>query len=85
LFTPNQHHIGFLPQEQKSQIRVALMQLLVSRDHVIRDLTANVIPKVAQADCPNDWPGFLKELSQVIEQTDDVEEIISVLKILRGI
>jgi hypothetical protein len=74
----------FLLEEQKMQIRRALMQLLVSRDHIIRDLASNVIPKVVYADWPNDWPGFLAELSQVIDHTDDVAEIIAALKILRG-
>jgi hypothetical protein len=62
-----------------------MLHLLVSPDHVIRDLAANIVPKIAQADWPNDWPGFLDELSTVIEHSGHVDEIISVLKVLRGI
>jgi hypothetical protein len=61
-----------------------MLQLLLVKDGVVRDLSANIIPKIAQADWPNDWPGFLDELASVIDHSGDVEEIISVLKVLRG-
>jgi hypothetical protein len=82
-YTPNPHP-EFLPQEQKAHIRKATLHLLISPDHVIRDLSASIVPKIAQADWPNDWPGFLDELSTVIEHSGNVSEIVSVLKVLRG-
>ena len=62
-----------------------MLHLLVSRDHLVRDLAASIVPKIAQADWPNDWPGFLEELSNVISHSSDVVEIISALRVLRGI
>lgn len=62
-----------------------MLHLLLSKDGVVRDLSANILPKIAQADWPNDWPGFLDELASVIDHSGDVEEITSVLKVLRGI
>ena len=76
--------LEFLPQEQKDHIRQAMIHLLVSGDHVVRDLAANIVPKIAQADWPNDWPGLLEQLSAVIEHSRDVAQIMSVLKVLRG-
>jgi hypothetical protein len=83
-YTRNEY-LDFLPQEQKSHIRKAMLQLLLAKDGVVRDLSANIIPKIAQADWPNDWPHFLDELASVIDHSGDVEEITSVLKVLRGI
>ena len=51
----------------------------------MRDLAASIVPKIAQADWPSDWPGFLEELSNVISHSSDVVEIISALRVLRGI
>jgi hypothetical protein len=62
-----------------------MMHLLCSQDHFIRDLAANIVPKIAGADWPNDWPGFLPQLSSVIADSNDTNQIISVLKVLRGI
>jgi hypothetical protein len=62
-----------------------MLHLLISPDHILRDLAANIVPKIAQADWPNDWPGFLEELSHVIEHSNNVTEVISVLKVLRGL
>ena len=61
-----------------------MLHLLVSPDHIIRDLAASIVPKIAQADWPNDWPGFLEELSHVIGNSTNVVEVISTLKVLRG-
>jgi hypothetical protein len=61
-----------------------MINLLVSEDHVIRDLAANIVPKIAQADWPNDWPRFLEQLAAVLERSTDVTQIISALKVLRG-
>ncbi len=83
-YTPNER-LDFLPQDQKQHIRQAMLHLLVSPDHIIRDLAATIVPKIAQADWPNDWPGFLEELSNVIGNSKDVVEVISTLKVLRGI
>jgi hypothetical protein len=77
--------LDFLPQEQKDHIRHAMMDLLMSDDNVIRDIAASIVPKIAQADWPNDWPGFLEGLSKVIAQSSDVTQIVSVLRVLRGI
>jgi hypothetical protein len=77
--------LEFLPQEQKQHVREAMLHLLASRDHVLRDLAANIVPKIAQADWPNDWPGFLEQLPNVISQSGDATYVISVLKVLRGI
>jgi len=77
--------LEFLPQEQKQNIREAMLHLLASRDHVLRDLPANISATIAQADWPNGWPGFLEQLSNVIGQSGDNTYIISVLKVLRGI
>ena len=82
-YTPNSL-LEFLPQEQKEHIRQAMINLLVSEDHVIRDLAANIVPKIAQADWPNDWPRFLEQLAAVLERSTDVTQIISALKVLRG-
>ena len=76
--------LDFLPQEQKSHIREAMLHLLTSPDCIIRHLSVNIVPKIAQADWPNDWPGFLERLAQVLEGTGDKTHIISVLKVLRG-
>jgi importin-9 len=82
-YTRNEQ-LDFLTQEQKSQIRQAMLHLLLSPDHIIRDLAANIVPKMASADWPNDWPGFLEELSRVIEHSSNINEVISVIKVLRG-
>jgi hypothetical protein len=58
------------------------MHLLTSDDHLIRDLVANIIPKIAQADWPNDWAGFLPQLSSMVDSGDE-NLTISVLRILR--
>jgi len=62
-----------------------MLHLMLYPDHVIRDLAADIVPKIASADWPNDWPGFLEELSRIIEHSGNVNEVISVLKILRGL
>jgi len=82
-YVPNPQ-LDFLPQEQKNHIRHAMMDLLTAEDHVIRDIAASIVPKIAQADWPNDWPGFLEALSGVIAQSSDVTQVLSVLKVLRG-
>jgi hypothetical protein len=82
-YIPNPQ-LDFLPQEQKQHIRQAMLHLLTSRYYVIRELSSTIVPKVAQADWPNDWPGFLEELSKVIHLSDNTIYIISVLKVLRG-
>jgi importin-9 len=82
-YEPNPQ-LDFLPQDQKAHIRKAVLDLVISPNHVIRDLSVNIVPKIAQADWPNDWPGFLEQLSNVFNHSKDVREIISVLKILRG-
>jgi len=82
-YVPNPQ-LDFLPQEQKNHIRDAMMDLLTAEDHVIRDIAASVVPKIAQADWPNDWPGFLEALSKVITRSSDVTQVLSVLKVLRG-
>lgn len=82
-YIPNPQ-LDFLPQEQKNHIREAMLHLLTSPDHIIRGLAVNIVPKIAQADWPNDWPGFLEKLSQVLESTNDTAHIISVLQVLRG-
>ena len=74
----------FLPQEQKQHIRQAMLHLLQDEDHRIRGLAANIVPKIAQADWPNDWPGFLEQLSSVIQSSTETVQVISVLKVLRG-
>lgn len=61
-----------------------MLHLLISPDHIIRDLATSIVPKIAQADWPNDWPGFLEELSAVISHSENVVEIISALRVLRG-
>jgi hypothetical protein len=61
-----------------------MMDLLRAHDHTIHDLAAGIVPKIAQADWPNDWPGFLESLSSVISDSTDVTQVISVLKVLRG-
>jgi importin-9 len=82
-YTPNEE-LDFLPHEQKQNIRQAVLHLLVSPDHIIRDLAASILPKIAQADWPNDWPGFLEDLSNVIGNSTNIVELISTLKVLRG-
>jgi hypothetical protein len=62
-----------------------MLHLLVSEEQVIRDLAANIVPKIVQADWPNDWPGFLEELACIIDQTGEAKQVISVLKVLRGV
>jgi hypothetical protein len=83
-YVPSQH-LPFLPHDQKEHIRGAMMHLLSSQDHFIRDLAANIVPKIAGADWPNDWPGFLPQLSSVIADSNDTNQIISVLKVLGGV
>jgi hypothetical protein len=82
-YIPNPQ-LDFLPQEQKDHIRRAMMDLLRSHDHILRDLAAGIVPKIAQADWPTDWPGFLEALSAVIAESTNVVQVISVLKVLRG-
>jgi hypothetical protein len=62
-----------------------MLHLLQDEDHSVRELTANIVPKIAQADWPNDWPGFLEQLSSVIQSSTQPIQVISVLKVLRGI
>ena len=61
-----------------------MLHLLVSENQVIRNLAANIVPKIAQADWPNDWPGFLEQLSNIIDHAKNANYVISVLKVLRG-
>ena len=82
-YTPNEH-LDFLSQDQKSKIRQEMIRLLLSPDHIIRELAANIVPKIASADWPNDWPRFLEELEVIISHSNDVPAIISTLKVLRG-
>lgn len=77
--------LHFLPQEQKAHIRQAMLHLLVSPDHVIKDLAANIVSKIAGADWPNEWPGFLEQLANVLERGTEVGQVISVFKVLKGI
>ena len=65
-----------------------MLHLLTSDDNILRELSVNIIPKIAQADWPNEWPGFLEELSKVIQESstaDTTAYILCVLKVLRGI
>jgi hypothetical protein len=83
LYVPNESLV-FLPQEQKSHIRQAMMDLLVSQNNVIRSLAVDIVPKIAQADWPSDWPGFLEQLSAALNGRSNANQVISVLKVLKG-